>query len=222
MASADLSPLQQRILRALAGVEPQWTLTGGGALTGFHLHHRTTRDLDLFLHGRATLEDYATRVADRLRADGLRVSSVQSGTSMHRPLVATEGNTTILDLVADPVPVIESPERRSWGTHVIQVDTAHEILVNKLCALVQHSELRDLFDVWKLVEAGADLGRAVVDAPRKDGGFSPLTLAWLLKELALERAALAEGWPEERTRALAAFREALIARLRDLARPDPR
>ena len=57
MASVALSPLQVRILEALADLDPPWTLTGGGALVGFHLKHRTTRDLDLFLHGRAMLED---------------------------------------------------------------------------------------------------------------------------------------------------------------------
>lgn len=44
----DLSPLQWRILRALAVEDPPWSLTGGGALVGFHLHHRETRALDLF------------------------------------------------------------------------------------------------------------------------------------------------------------------------------
>jgi nucleotidyltransferase AbiEii toxin of type IV toxin-antitoxin system len=46
-----LSALQWRILERLSTLEPRWTLTGGGALAGFHLKHRTTRDLDLFWHG---------------------------------------------------------------------------------------------------------------------------------------------------------------------------
>jgi hypothetical protein len=36
-----------------AGLQPPWTLTGGGALAGFHTKHRETRDLDLFVLTRA-------------------------------------------------------------------------------------------------------------------------------------------------------------------------
>ncbi len=48
MSSDQLSSLQWRILEVLAGLEPPWTLTGGAALVGIHLKHRTTKDLDLF------------------------------------------------------------------------------------------------------------------------------------------------------------------------------
>ena len=53
----QLSDLQSRVLVALAGLEPRWTLTGDGALVGFHLGHRTTRDLDLFWHGLTTIAE---------------------------------------------------------------------------------------------------------------------------------------------------------------------
>ena len=43
-----LSELQARVLVALAGIDPPWTLTGGAALVGFHLGHHTTQNLNLF------------------------------------------------------------------------------------------------------------------------------------------------------------------------------
>jgi hypothetical protein len=43
-----LSELQERVLVALAGIDPPWTLSGGAVLAGFHTAHRETRDLDLF------------------------------------------------------------------------------------------------------------------------------------------------------------------------------
>jgi hypothetical protein len=48
MSNSRLTPLQQKILVCPAQMDPPWTLVGGAALAGFHLHHRTTRDLDLF------------------------------------------------------------------------------------------------------------------------------------------------------------------------------
>lgn len=215
----ELTPLQRRVLEALADLRPTWTLTGGAALVGFHLHHRTTRDLDLFLHGRATLEDYAPRVVDRLRSAGMEAHSLQAGTALHRFRVVDGDESVVVDLVAESVPAIEAPAEHAIGRVRIQVDTPHEILVNKMCALVQRSELRDLVDVRELLAAGGDLRRALTDAPKKDGGFSPLTLTWLLKDLSIRDVGAAEGWSEPSLAALAEFRTALLARLSELARP---
>ena len=221
MPKGSLSALQREVLEVLAPSDPPWTLTGGGALVQFHLGHRSTRDLDLFLHGRATLEQQAERAADRLRGAGMEVTSIQSGRSLQRYRVTRGGDSVLLDLVADPVPVIEAPTRQPIGTAEILVDTPHEILVNKLCALVQRSELRDLVDVRGLLGAAGDLERALRDAPRKDGGFSPLVLSWQLEGLDLSSMGRAEGWTERDVAELDAFRANLIARLSRLSHPGP-
>lgn len=94
-----------------------------GAQVEYQLGHRATRDLDLFLHGRATLEEQAERAAERLRSAGMEVTSIQSGRSLQRYRVARGGEFVLLDLVADPVPVVEAPTRRSIGATEILVDT---------------------------------------------------------------------------------------------------
>jgi len=220
VSSESLGPLQLRVLETLAGLDPPWTLTGGGALVGFHLHHRTTRDLGLFLHGRATLEDYAARVIEKLREAGLEVRTRRPGRSLHQLHVESGIESVTIDLVAEPVATIENPIERQVGDKVIQVDTPHEILVNKLCTLVQRTELRDLFDVQHLLETGGDLERALVEAPRKDGGFSPMILTWQLSELAIERIGRDLEWPEERVVSLARFRDSLLGRIAALIRPE--
>ena len=88
-----------------------------------------------------------------------------------------------------------------------------QILVNKLCALLSRSELRDLEDVMMLVGMGLDLQRALGDAPRQDGGFSPLTFAWVLRELPIIAMARANGLSEESTRALERYRDELVERV---------
>ncbi len=92
----------------------------------------------------------------------------------------------------------------------IWVDTPHQILVNKLCALLGRSELRDLEDVQALVGTGLDLGRALVDAPEQDGGFSPLTFAWVLRQLPIAAMATAMGRTEDSVRALERYRDDLV------------
>jgi hypothetical protein len=220
MPSSKLTPLQLRILEVLAGLEPAWTLTGGAALVGFHLGHRSTRDLDLFLHEQSTLGDTARRVLERLGGAGLTGNTVQSGAAFHRILVTRGTESTLVDLVADPVVPIEPPARVALGPCEIQIDTPHEILVNKLCALVQRSELRDLQDVRELLLRGGDFPRALRDAPRKDGGFSPLTLGWTLRELPLSAAARAEGWSAARIEELDRYRSELLEELARLTRPS--
>lgn len=85
---------------------------------------------------------------------------------------------------------------------------------------MQRSELRDLVDVRELIARGGDLQRALTDAPRKDTGFSPMTLAWLLKGLPIEALAAGQGWPRERIAELERFRQDLLDQLAELTRPD--
>lgn len=204
-----LTGLQHRILGALRNVDPPWVLTGGGALAGAHLGHRTTRDLDLFWRGRTAIEHLAGEVRAALVAAGLEVSALQSGSSFHRFRVADEGEVVAVDLVADPVAAIEEPQEVELEGVRVLVDSFHEILVNKLCALVSRSEVRDLVDVRALLAAGGDFHRAMSDAPSKDGGFSPLVLAWCLRQLSLEDADLDAGLLE----GLSEFREELVDRV---------
>jgi hypothetical protein len=138
-------------------------------------------------------------------------------------LLATwrEQESVLVDLVAEPVAVVEPPVTLQIGDASILVDTPHEILVNKLCALLSRAELRDLVDLRALLERGGDLDRALRDAPRKDGGFSVLMLAWILKDLPIERlakAAVDEQWVD--VGELARFRDELVARLAAAGAPN--
>ncbi|HVS19349.1 MAG TPA: nucleotidyl transferase AbiEii/AbiGii toxin family protein [Planctomycetota bacterium] len=206
-------------MSALADLQPAWTLTGGGALVGCYGSPRTTRDLGLFLNGRAKLGEPARRVVDRLRGAGFEVTAIQSGSSLERLEVRSAGESTLVDLVAEPVAQIEAATQREVSGVRFQVDTEHEILVNKLCALLQRSEPRDLLDVQVLLERGGDLERALRDAPRKDGGFSRITLAWQLQSLALKDPLRAEGRDDLDFARLDSFRVELAKSLSRDAKP---
>lgn len=206
LANSRLSPLQVRILALLDGISPAWTLTGGAALAGFILGHRTTRDLDLFWRGASELGALPAEVERRLRAAQLDVAAIQSAPAFRRLSVKDDHERILVDLVADPTATIEPPARTEEG---FQIDSRHEILVNKLCTLLSRTEVRDLEDVRALLAAGGDLDRALHDAPQKDGGFSPLVLAWSLSQLPL-MAAREAGFDQAR---LEAFRDELIRHL---------
>ncbi len=220
MSGDRLTPLQRRILRALAGrFTPPWTLTGGAALAGFHLKHRSTRDLDLFWREQPVLGALPREVEEILRAAGLEVATVHAGGTFHQFRVSDGTDVCIVDLVAERAAPLERPLQAEVDGRPIHVDSPHEILVNKLCTLLGRAELRDLLDLKALLESGLDLGRALAAAPQKDAGFSPLTLAWVLKELKPVLVAKQYGLSDAEAAGLAAFHDRLIQRLVASAAP---
>jgi len=209
-----LTPLQRRILRTLAGrFTPPWTLTGGAALAGFHLKHRPTRDLDLFWRGQPVLGALPREVEEILRSAGLEVATIQAGMTFHQLRVTDGLDVCVVDLVAERAAPLERPVQGEVDGLPLLIDSPHEILVNKLCALLGRGELRDLLDLKVLLESGLDLERALAAAPQKDGGFSALTLAWVLRDLRPASVAKQYGLSDPEAAELATFHGQLIQRL---------
>ena len=212
-----------RLARSSSGgaiaLRPRWTLTGGGALIGFYTKHRETRDLDLFFHHERALGSIVVDATEALQAIGMSVTGLHTSATFAQLDVRSGDESVVVDLVADPTPITEPAQSFVIGTTTILVETPHQLLVNKLCALLGRSELRDLIDVRALLESGSDLGRALRDCPGQDAGFSPLTFAWGMQGLPLRRVAVAQGWPDEDIRALEQFRDDLVARAIAEAQP---
>jgi hypothetical protein len=208
------------VLAALAPIVPPWTLTGGAALAAFYTRHRTTRDLDLLWHGRQQLDELSALVANRLQAAGFAVTALQTAPAFVRVAVARGDDQVLVDLVAEPVAVVEPPVLVDIEGNVIQVDTAHEILVNKLCTLLERSELRDLVDVDALLQAGGDLHAALRAAPAKDAGFSVPTLAWVLRNLAVRPMTKSAGMKPSEAERIESIRSQLVNQLVELSTPE--
>ena len=208
-----LSPLQRDLLEGFFELAPEFFLTGGAALAGFHLGHRTTEDLDLFVHDARLDEGVSAlrRVAERLGAslEGLRTSP-----SFRRFLVRRGSEGVVVDLVHDPVPSGIPPQRIGR----IRIDAPLEIFANKLCALLSRAEIRDLVDVKALEAAGYDLLQALAIASGKDAGLTPGQLAWVLSGVELGRDANVPGGCT--VDELRLFLADLQARLERLALPE--
>jgi hypothetical protein len=142
LPSSRLTLLQERVLVLLAEIEPRWTLTGGDALAGVHLGHRTTRDLDLFWHDRAELGSLGRDVRRFLERAGLMVEAAQTALAFERLRVSDGREEVVMDLVAEPVPAVEPPMEAALGETCILVDNPHEILVNKLCTLLRATDAK--------------------------------------------------------------------------------
>ena len=215
-ANSRLSQLQTLVLREFFARERGFFLTGGAALAGYHLGHRTTDDLDLFTLDDAAFERARHVVADISAALGGTLQVVQDAPGFRRVVLRVGDEGLVVDFVRDRSFQLHSVKPEIDG---INVDAPDEILANKLTALVGRAEERDLVDVLMLERAGLSIEQALETALRKDGGCTPATLAWLMSEGRIgDDLRLPAGvTPAE----LRDWIEGLVKRLRHLAHPSP-
>lgn len=213
-APSKLSPLQADVLDAFFQRERGFFLTGGAALAGFHLGHRTTDDLDLFTRHDLAFERGRFVLADVAVALGGELQVRQDAPGFKRVVLTRSGEGLVIDLVKDAGPQLH-PDKLERG-HIV-IDPADEILANKLTALVGRAEERDLIDVMFLERAGYSVEAALPAALAKDGGCTPATLAWLLSEITIPDGVVlpADVSPAE----LRAYVARLIGQLLALAAP---
>lgn len=210
---AGLNSLQELVLRRFFGKTRSFFLTGGAALSAYHLGHRTTDDLDLFTAASDLDEGVGAlhSVADEL---GASLEAIRTSPDFRRFLLSLGGQSVVVDLVRDWAPQIWVEKLDRDG---ILVDPAAEILANKLCTLLSRGEVRDLVDVLYLDRAGFRVEDAIGPASTKDGGLSAAQLAWVLSQITVgSDARIPAGvTPVE----LRAFLEDLVSRLARLAYP---
>lgn len=187
-------------------------LGGGAALAGGYLGHRTTGDIDLFVHDGAAMRELAARLPVAAAAAGCSLAVLRDvGHLVRARLGAADGNTLEVDLVAEPVADLAA----TTEIEGIEVESLTDLRASKLTCILSRSEPRDLVDLYFLDLAGfppvADLGIAL----RKDAGVDPGVLAWLVAQfptapLPVMLAPFTQG-------ELVRFRDKLAAQLRGLA-----
>lgn len=215
MVSSKLSAFQLETLEAIfKRADDSLFLTGGAALAGFHLGHRTTDDLDLFTVDAEAFERVRFVVGDAAAALGAKLEVRQDAPGFRRYALVRGDEALVVDTVLERVPQLR-PQKLRIGT--LLVDPPEEILANKLTAIVGRTEERDLVDVLYLERAGLRVEDALAGALAKDGGATPATLAWLLSEIALPDEVKLPGGvtPAE----LRGFLAGLVVRLRRAALP---
>ena len=102
-SSHSLTAAQRRILAATFEREQGFFLTGGGALVGYHLHHRTTDDLDLFTLDPDAFERGPHVLAAVASAVGGRLEVRQDAPGFRRYALEVEDGTVVVDLVLERV-----------------------------------------------------------------------------------------------------------------------
>ncbi len=152
-------------------------LAGGAALSGAHLAHRLSADVDLFCHSLDDVRALVRELPDIGRDSGLSVEVLRDAGAFVRAGVRGTDRTFELDLVHESLPDLEPPPPPLEG---ITVESLPDLRAAKLSCILSRSEPRDLVDLLFLDRAGFPPENDLALALRKDAGTDPGILAWLL------------------------------------------
>ncbi|MEK7122327.1 MAG: nucleotidyl transferase AbiEii/AbiGii toxin family protein [Patescibacteria group bacterium] len=170
---AETSPFQltheqQVILQTLASSPLRERLywTGGTALAYFYLHHRQSYDVDLFSDTPLTLDELAPFV--RKIADALSTPTVEQKRIHDRYEFIFSGEREMrLDCVWYNFPSLR--ERKTWEG--IRADSFEDLVANKLMALVERREGKDVFDIYTLLKKNLITIPNIIDLAQKKFGL---------------------------------------------------
>ena len=188
-------------------------LGGGAALAGVYLGHRTTGDIDLFVHDAEDMRALVGLLPAAAAEAGIGVTLLRDvGHLVRAQLAAQDGSSVEVDVVHEPVADIAAPPPPVEG---IVVESLTDLRASKLTCILSRSEPRDLVDLYFLDRAGFPPEQDLEAALRKDAGIDPGVLAWLLarfptRPLPVMLEPLTADQLEE-------FRDALAERLRNIA-----
>ena len=164
-----LYPFQDEVLAMAARVETGFYLTGGTALGRVHLRHRYSEDLDLFVNDDDRFQAWADRLLEAWRAEaGWQLTVQRRDPRFVRASLSRADVPLKIEFVNDVRGRVGTPARHTgFGL----VDTMENILANKLTALLDREEPKDLADVWGLCRRGGlGLRDALVGASSKAAG----------------------------------------------------
>ncbi|MEJ5189892.1 nucleotidyl transferase AbiEii/AbiGii toxin family protein [Treponema sp. J25] len=157
--------LQDTILEIVFAEPSGLYLTGGTALSRFYLQHRYSDDLDFFYSDPAQFPDVFRTIYRTLVK---RYPSLQIPVDARdfKRVIITEGSYSLkLDFVADRIPRIGIPVYSG----PIRIDTVRNILSNKICALLNRDEPKDVADIlWIAMKRQFNWSDIIADAQKKD------------------------------------------------------
>ncbi len=168
-----LYPFQDEVLAITSSLEIGLYLSGGTAVSRGYLHHRFSEDLDLFADDAADFSLWAARLIQALAKDQRwRLEVVQREERLVRMALTAPQGVLKIELINDVPSRIGTVSR-----HPILglLDCPENLLANKISALLDRDEPKDLADIWGLcTKLRLPLAQAIEGAQGKAAGvFAP-------------------------------------------------
>lgn len=174
-----LYPFQEQVLQAIAEVETGLYLTGGTAASRAYLHHRFSDDLDLFVNDDDRFGLWVDRIVAALNRNDLWQTQVLQRDPRFGRLLLHQNQTALqIDLVNDVRSRVGAVYRHPL---LGPIDTAENILANKVTAVIDRGQPKDLADIWGFcTKMGLSLAAAIEGADSKAAGIFHADLARVL------------------------------------------
>lgn len=158
----SLYDLQDSVLMAISSLKTDFYLTGGTCLHRFITSRRYSEDLDLFCPEPNHFREQARKILENVQNLGKELSMMVDTRDFIRMLFS---KTLKIDLVNDRV-----VHHGSYGVSPqgFRIDNIHNILTNKITAIVSRDEPKDVFDLITIADTIAvDWSKAVTEAREK-------------------------------------------------------
>ena len=179
-----LYPFQDQVLQVIASTETGFYLTGGTALSRGYLNHRFSDDLDFFVNDKPEFSLWADRLTTQLNQSERWTMQVLLREDRFVRLNLTQSG---VDLKIEMVNDVPSRVGEPWVHPVLKnIDTAENILANKITAALDRSEPKDIADIWGLCyRLNLSLTEAITGVQGKAVGVFPVDLARVLCSVSL-------------------------------------
>jgi hypothetical protein len=168
-----LYPFQDRVIQVINQVDTEVYLSGGTAASRGYLHHRFSDDLDYFVNDDPRFGLWVDRLIQALAARWNCEVTLKE--ERFTRLMLTEADVTLKMEFINDVP--SRVGRIQTHPTLGRIDTAENILANKVTALLDRDEPKDLADIWGFCFLGnLSLQDAISNAQSKAAGVFPADL----------------------------------------------
>lgn len=180
-----LYPLQERVLARIQTLETDFYLSGGTAASRGYLNHRFSDDLDLFVDDDNRFGLWSARIIQSLAdCHDWQVEIALREERFVRLTVLENALPLKVELINDVPARVGAVQRHPL---LGRLDSAENILANKITAVLDREEPKDLADIWGFCcVLGLSLSAAITGAQGKAAGVFAPDLARVLLSAARE------------------------------------
>ena len=178
-----LYPFQDEILREIQGMDVDFYLSGGTALSRCFLEHRYSDDLDLFLNDHPDFKKQCETVVTYLKKTFFQCTVSITSESFLRIFLNKNQLILKIDFINDVPFHFGNLERCDFFGNV---DNWRNILSNKICAL-SRMEPKDYADILFIAKKFSFSWEDIIEeAKKKDLWVEPIEVSRTIKEFPVE------------------------------------
>lgn len=172
-----LYPFQDRVIQVVNQADTGFYLTGGTAASRGYLQHRFSDDLDYFVNDDNRFGLWTERIIQALNEEW-KCDILMKEERFARINLLQKDFFLKIEMVNDvPARVGEVQDHPVLG----RMDTAENILANKVTALLDRDEPKDLADIWGFCcQKKLSIQAAITGAQSKAAGVFPADLGRVL------------------------------------------